>query len=330
MQQKKISIVIPTYNSEEDLATCLASIRKQDYKSENIEVLICDGGSTDRTLNIAHKFNCTIYHNKKRLAEYGVSLGFNKSKGDFVMILAADNELLSYDFIKKMLTPFEDDNIMLSFPNQVTSEHDSWIASYINTFTDPINHFIYENAANTKTFEKTYPIKKRNKDYIVYQFSSVDYPMIAMAQGTTVRRSFIREKESVGDDLLPIISLIENGSDLAYVPKALLIHHTMKTLSEFIRKQRWAIDNYFLQKSYGLGKRTVYFSKKRKIRKFIWPFYAASFVFPLLVSLRGFIFKNEKDWAYHFLLTYIVFWLMLLEIFRIKILGVKKEIARKK
>lgn len=329
MRQNKISIVIPTYNSEDDLAVCLSSIRKQEYPKEKIEILICDGGSTDNTLDIAQKFNCRIIHNKKRLAEYGVALGFNKAKGDFVTILAADNELLSSDFLTKIIFPFKDINTMLTFPKQVTGKNDSWIASYINTFTDPINHFIYGNSANARTFMKIYPVKKKNIDYIVYRFSPVDYPMIALAQGTTVRKSFIRKKESFGDDLLPVINVIEKGFDLAYVPKALLIHHTMKTLNEFIRKQRWAIDNYFLQKEYGLSKRTIYFSKKRNIKKLLWPIYAASFILPLFESLKGFIFEKEKSWIYHFLLTYIVFWLMLLEIFRLKILGAKKEIARK-
>src|SRR3989344_9587525 len=326
MKQNKISIVIPTYNSGDDLATCLSSIRKQEYPKEKIEILICDGGSTDNTLDIAQKFNCRIIYNRKRLAEFGVALGFNKAKGDFVTILAADNELLSSDFLTKIIFPFKENNTMLSFPKQVSGEHDSWIASYINTFTDPINHFIYQNSANARTFGKTYPVKKKNKDYIIYRFSVVDYPMIAFAQGTTVRKSFIRKKETFGDDLLPIINFIASGYDLAYVPKALVVHHTMKSLGEFIRKQRWAIDNYFLQKNYGVRKRTIYFSKKRKFKQLIWLVYAGSFIFPLFESIRGVIFKKEKDWIYHFLLTYIVFWLMLLEIFRIKIVGVRRGI----
>ena len=193
MQQNKISIVIPTYNNKDDLALCLSSIKKQEYPKEKIEILICDGGSTDDTLSIAKKFYCKIVHNKKRLAEYGVALGFNKAKGDFVTILAADNELLSLDFLTAITFPFKDSNTMLTFPKQVTGEHDSWIASYINTFTDPINHFIYGNSANARTFGEIYPVKKKNKDYIVYRFSAVDYPMIALAQGTTVRRSYIRK-----------------------------------------------------------------------------------------------------------------------------------------
>lgn len=330
MKQYDISIIIPTYNSEDDLLLCLLSIKNQKYPKNKIEIVICDGGSTDSTLDIARKFNCKIFNNKKRLAEYGVSLGFNKSKGKFITILAADNELLNPDFLAKITLPFKDNNVMLTYPKQVTGKSDTWIASYINTFTDPINHFIYGNAANSRTFKNEYKIKSKNKDYIVYKFFTFDYPMIAFAQGATVRKSFSRKKTSAGDDLMPTVELINSGYDLAYVPQALLAHHTMKSLQEFIRKQRWAIDNYLLRKNYGLSKRETYFSKKRRILQFIWPFYAISIILPLFISIKGYFFSKEKSWIYHCLLTYIVFSLILLEVFRIKILGLEKGISRKK
>lgn len=47
---KTVSLILTTYNSEENLEKTLASIEKQDYPF--IEVLIKDGGSTDRTLHI--------------------------------------------------------------------------------------------------------------------------------------------------------------------------------------------------------------------------------------------------------------------------------------
>ncbi|MBL7085732.1 MAG: glycosyltransferase [Candidatus Cloacimonetes bacterium] len=50
MNLPKVSVVIPTYNSERTLGMCLESIRKQGYPRNKIEIIIGDGGSTDRTL----------------------------------------------------------------------------------------------------------------------------------------------------------------------------------------------------------------------------------------------------------------------------------------
>jgi len=53
----KFSVALATFNEEENLAKCLESvIRWTD------EIVIVDGGSTDKTLNIARKFNARIIH----------------------------------------------------------------------------------------------------------------------------------------------------------------------------------------------------------------------------------------------------------------------------
>jgi len=46
-----ISVVIPTYNSASVIEQCLASINDQTYAAQN--VVVCDGGSSDATIDIA-------------------------------------------------------------------------------------------------------------------------------------------------------------------------------------------------------------------------------------------------------------------------------------
>lgn len=325
-----LSIVIPTLNNENDLENCLQSIKKQVYPHSNIEILICDGGSHDRTKEIAKRYKCKIFENKKKLAEYGVSLGFMKAKGDIVTILAADNELRGVDFLTNISKPFAiNENIILSYPKQVSGANDSWIARYINTFTDPINHFIYGNASNTRTFHREYAIKEKKFGFIVYRFSLQNYPMIALAQGTTIRKEFQREETSFGDDIAPILDMISSGYDLAYVPAAKLVHHSYRSYDEFIRKQRWAIDNYLLKKNYGIAIRQEIFSQKRKIKKLLWPLYVISLIPPVIVSLKGIVLDRETAWVYHPLLTYTTFIVLVFEFIRVRIFQVKSVTRRK-
>ena len=49
-----LSIIVPIYNTERYLRTCVDSIINQDYK--DIEVLLIDDGSTDNSLSICQEY----------------------------------------------------------------------------------------------------------------------------------------------------------------------------------------------------------------------------------------------------------------------------------
>lgn len=61
----RVSFCIPTLNNEGTLERCLQSIVSQDYP--DLEIVIVDGGSTDRTLEIAQKFTGQIYFDRGTL-----------------------------------------------------------------------------------------------------------------------------------------------------------------------------------------------------------------------------------------------------------------------
>ncbi|MHA1178106.1 glycosyltransferase [Psychrobacter faecalis] len=52
----KVSIAVITYNSASTVIDTLDSILKQDYGSENIELIISDDASTDDTVEVIHKW----------------------------------------------------------------------------------------------------------------------------------------------------------------------------------------------------------------------------------------------------------------------------------
>lgn len=68
---KTVSLVLTTYNSEENLERTLKSIENQDYST--IEVIIKDGGSTDRTLEIIKTY--------EKVSKYPVKWSVGRDKG---------------------------------------------------------------------------------------------------------------------------------------------------------------------------------------------------------------------------------------------------------
>ncbi|MCL0091432.1 glycosyltransferase family 2 protein [Dehalococcoidales bacterium] len=71
-----VSITISSYNSEKMLPLCLEAVSKQSYT--NIETLLIDSHSTDRTRDIATSFGVIECDGKLLSARY---LGWEKSKG---------------------------------------------------------------------------------------------------------------------------------------------------------------------------------------------------------------------------------------------------------
>jgi glycosyltransferase involved in cell wall biosynthesis len=89
-KQPLISIIIPTKNSQRTLGACLISIKKQNYK--NIEVIVVDNNSVDKTKLIASKYaDLVLDKGPERSAQR--NFGAKKAKGDYLFFIDSDMEL---------------------------------------------------------------------------------------------------------------------------------------------------------------------------------------------------------------------------------------------
>src|SRR3989344_9656937 len=86
-----VSIIIPAYNEEKVIGTLLSSIKKQTYK--NIETIVVDDDSTDKTSQVAQKYTKKVYRRKHAERSVQRNFGAEKSKGKYLIFLDADMEL---------------------------------------------------------------------------------------------------------------------------------------------------------------------------------------------------------------------------------------------
>ena len=59
--QPSISAIIPTYNEEPFIRSCLESLKNLDYPKERYEIIIVDNGSTDKTVSICRNHVSKVY-----------------------------------------------------------------------------------------------------------------------------------------------------------------------------------------------------------------------------------------------------------------------------
>jgi glycosyltransferase involved in cell wall biosynthesis len=325
-----VSFVTATYNSGWCIEDSLKSIRKQDYPKEKIEIIFADGGSTDNTLKIAKEYGVKVLKNKLKLGEPGFALGCEKAKGDLIVFLGHDNQLVQKNWIRLMIKPFIEANVTVAFPHLENKKEDSWLTKYVNKFTDPFNHFVYGYTNNPLTFEKIYKVVEKGDSWKVFDFSLMNHPILAFDQGLMLRKKgFQRNKDTWYCDILPILDLIRGKKKFAYVSVASNYHSTLnKGLKQFIKKHQWGIDYNLspkktfgiFKKPFGLKARENYMSLNRKIRMFLYPFYGISFIFPCLRALYFYFKDREKEWFYHPFITFVSAFIIWKEAFRVLIL----------
>ncbi len=83
-----ISAVVHTYNEEKNIARCLSSLKWVD------EIIVIDMGSSDKTCDIVSEFQARVFqHPHTGFVEPARNFGLQKAKGDWIIIVDADEEI---------------------------------------------------------------------------------------------------------------------------------------------------------------------------------------------------------------------------------------------
>jgi len=85
-----ISVIVTTKNEEANIENCLRSIESQRYPKENLEIIVIDNQSTDRTQEIAQKFTSLVLDKgPERSAQRNFGI-LSVAKGEHALFLDAD------------------------------------------------------------------------------------------------------------------------------------------------------------------------------------------------------------------------------------------------
>ncbi|NHJ49317.1 MAG: glycosyltransferase family 2 protein [Asgard group archaeon] len=117
-----VSIIVPTYNEEKNIANCLQTLKNLEY--ENYEIILSDGGSSDKTVAIAKNMIDNIVIDET-LPEgwigknWGCHVGYKQAKGEYLLFVDADTKHSPFSLQHFMKIALERDTALLTvFPFQ--------------------------------------------------------------------------------------------------------------------------------------------------------------------------------------------------------------------
>jgi len=309
-----ISILIPTLNAARFLKFCLGEIRKQDYPKEKIEVIIADGGSTDQTLMIAHQYKAKVYSNPLKTGEAGKAVALRHARGELIALIDSDNILPDKNWLRKMVEPFSDPEVIGSEPWEFTyRKKDGFIDRYcaLMGMNDPLCYFLgnYDRLNVLSGSWTGLNIDQEDRGgWLKVILKHEVLPTIG-ANGTLIRREIFKKNELVKDYLVDIDILakltIKKPVAFAKVKIGIIHLYCGSDILKFIRKQKRRIKDYLYYQQKGVRHYPWQKHQRRGLVKFIL---SCFLIFPLIYQiLKGYFKKPDSAWLFHFLACWLTF-----------------------
>lgn len=293
-----VSFIIPTYNAGFHIRRCLESVRSQNYSQDKIEILISDGGSRDNTLNIAQKYNCKILYNQRRLSEYGVQLGMKNAIGEFLIPLAADNELVGCDWIQKVVTVFSDnEDISAVWGRLASGKDDPALNKYFELIqSDPLNWFLNKNLDKYIAKAQIY-----KGDCFIFRVDPTR-PLVWGANGIVYKAEKIKaiwaQEGYLGDNDAFQSMIMQGNNKVAYFNHPFVYHHHVASLREWIKKWKRNYKLHFLDKLETRNLSWVFVSGFY-LRLFVWLIYSLCPIISGIHSVYLILRDRSIYWIYH-------------------------------
>jgi glycosyltransferase involved in cell wall biosynthesis len=263
----KVSFCIPTKNNEATIDRCLESIINQDYP--NTEIIIVDGHSTDRTLEIILKYTDNIYFDEGPLGS-ARQTSIERATGEILALFDSDIVIPHKDWLKGAIRYF-------NYSNKVSTVWPANVAPPEGSMTSKL----YFN------FWRVTIEDRINKKRGIYGGGNALFLKSAVDAVGGIDRSI-----HWGEDFDLALKLKNKGYQVVFIEDPLW-HDTMQTLKEFRKKQITGARTFAKTGTGFLGlsiKDVMYehfvLGTKGMVRGILVDKDASWMLFPLLVSIR--------------------------------------------
>ncbi len=232
-----VTVIVPAYNAEKTIQNCINSIQKQSYK--DIEIVVIDDGSTDRTKEIVQRLlrkdgRIKIISQYNQGASAARNKGIEKASGEYVTFVDADDEI-EPQLIKVLITYLKKYN-----------------ADYVKTSVIRIN----KNGQKARFDEKQKiictSVQEWNEHFFDLMNHGLNSPVGKLYKKSILTKSNVRFNLELvlSEDLIFNLDYLEHVNRLVFLPEAYYKYYignselTVKYRSNLFDCRKKAIELY--------------------------------------------------------------------------------------
>ena len=204
MQEVKVSVIMPAYNSEVYIRESIDSVLAQSFT--DFELIVVDDGSTDTTAAIVESYTDSrirLIRQPNRGVSEARNTGIEAARGQYITFLDSD-DLYYPDFLKTLYHLIRSNQAEMSFSNYSESFH---VEDMKKTDLRKIRYFIKDKLLGTRVFASDSPVDvlSTNIDCVMISKKLIDryhirfLPNVRMFEdGNFLFKAFIAAKKIYG------------------------------------------------------------------------------------------------------------------------------------
>jgi len=213
----RVSVIIPTYNSEKTIEKCLQSLGSQTYKP--YEIIVVDGNSEDSTTKIVRKFKNVrlMFNRESHRPGSSRNLAVEAAEGEVVLLFDsdcfADHRLLEYH-----VKCYEKRKDIVGVKGAIRSMGRSKISDFVQ------RQFMASQWLNMNP-DGTMGLFHAGTNFSIYRSNLLE-------------KKFREDLVSCEDTEL-FIRINKSGWKVLYEPRAFVYHRHPMTIKELFEQRKW-------------------------------------------------------------------------------------------
>ena len=227
----KVSVIVPVRNRPGEIAMCLTALTSLDYSADQLEIIVVDDASTDRTPDVAAKFPVHLIRLKQhKRASFCRNLGAERASGEILAFI--DSDCIAHPRWLLELVPMFGDSTLAAVGGRIDTYH-------------PQKKLDFYEQAESSLMVTPYAKQSQKSDPFFY----------VPACNFLIRREvFLNLKGfnvdlSVGEDVDLCWRLQDADHRLAFRPEGVVYHKHRNQLPAFcIRRFQYGTSEPLLQK----------------------------------------------------------------------------------